>query len=113
MTISGFDYLRNCAPELLQTEAAPSSASDVYAFAMTALEILTGELPYAHIPRRRSAQLIHELLHGARPQRPQGEVYVERGLDDAMWKLLERSWAQEPEHRPTMGEVVEELEWMP
>ncbi len=49
--------------------------------------------------------------HAARraARRPVGDVYVQRGLDDKLWNLLTRCWVSEPEQRPNIHQVLEEL----
>jgi len=113
-TLGYLDDCRWCAPELLDPSEGDGSislspAADVYAFAMTALELLTGEPPFAHIRRGRPAKVLMEILRGERPRRPEGQIYVERGLDDAMWALLRRCWADDYRLRPSISEVLERL----
>ena len=44
------------------------------------------------------------------PERPVDERVIERGLDDEMWKLLCQCWAKEPEDRPSIDDLVTQLE---
>ena len=47
------------------------------------------------------------VLKGERPSHPGPDSKaVARGLDDDLWKLCEKCWGHEPQHRPTMAEVL-------
>ncbi|KNZ73287.1 Serine/threonine-protein kinase HT1 [Termitomyces sp. J132] len=93
------------APELVESESARTSASDIFAFGMACFEIFTGELPLSD-KRRVVTYKIHL---GQRPKRPTGEVHVQRGLSSTMWALMERCWSSSPKHRPTAAEILREL----
>jgi len=57
------------APELTQGEdAAPTIASDVFAFGMSVLELLTMKPPYSHL--RRDLSVVQDLVQGVLPPRP-------------------------------------------
>ena len=51
-------------------------------------------------------------MKGERPQRPLDPAVTKRGLDDALWDLLERCWAQDPDARPDIFKVKDELDEM-
>lgn len=68
---------------------------------------MTGQPPFSHI--RRTPEVLIKMQQGERPCRPEGQEIVERGLDDNLWNLLTRCWAAEPEKRPTIHEVLDEL----
>lgn len=76
---------------------------------MTMLEIFTDQLPFAHIKAGRPARVLGEILCGQRPRRPEGQIYVDRGLDDKTWILIQRCWSEKPADRPTIDEVLEIL----
>ncbi|KAG8749653.1 hypothetical protein FRC11_011112, partial [Ceratobasidium sp. 423] len=94
--------LRWTAPELLMNEGGkPSIHSDIYAFGMTALETLTGEVPFKDL---NDAQLTFRILGGlAKPTRPAN------GVSDDVWGALESCWAREPETRPSLTTVMQSL----
>ena len=75
--------------------------ADVYSFAMTCYEILTGELPFANLPN----QAIHEnVMAGKRPE----------GLDaldipDLLKELIKKCWATNSSERPPFDEIVKSL----
>lgn len=43
------------------------------------------------------------------PDRPQDSRVFERGLNDRMWELLCLCWSRNPQHRPSIDEVVTQL----
>ena len=71
------------------------------------VQIMTGEHPFMHI--RRTPEVLIRLQTGERPRRPEGDMYVERGLDDNLWSLLQRCWVTEPTDRPSIQEVLAAL----
>lgn len=80
------------APEMLAGSSARSPA-DVYAFAMVCYEVLSkGRSPFDDLPNV-AAMLYKVAVERARPARP-------NGVPDAVWKMVERCWAHEPEDRP-------------
>lgn len=108
------DQIRNAAPELLDESGRKATpASDIYSFGMTALEIFTEELAFAHIPGGTNTRNIYRLMDtiasGKLPERPQGTLYVERDLDDRVWTLLMKCWSADPVKRPTIDGIIGEL----
>lgn len=101
------DSYRWFAPELCNADGNLSPAADIFAFAMTVLELMTDAPPFSHI--KRTPQVLVEMQRGERPRRPQGQIYIERGLDDHMWELLRRCWVTEPHLRPDIDQVLVEL----
>jgi len=91
------------APELLDNAPPPtSSATDVYAFTMTSLEIFTGSEPFAGV---RTALVPGQILQNHRPGRPDG-------VRDALWALWNEGWNQDPAKRPDMQSYLRRLEEM-
>ncbi|KAH7904140.1 hypothetical protein BJ138DRAFT_1167071 [Hygrophoropsis aurantiaca] len=85
-------------------------ATDVYAYAMTVLELLTHEQPWATV--RNTPQVVIRISQNRRPTRPAGsvgEAALERGLDDHIWNLIQACWVTEPEKRLTIAEVKQAL----
>ncbi|KAK0240369.1 kinase-like domain-containing protein [Armillaria nabsnona] len=94
------------AYELLHTGGTISTFSDVWSFAMVALEILSGERPFGYIQGDPVVQ--HEVYLGNIPQRPGRDVTV-RGLSGDLWTLMKRCWNKKPQSRPSMTEIKEKL----
>ena len=78
-----------------------SKPADVFAFAMLAMEVFTGKMPF---DKQKSEAVVLSILRGSRPEMPKDAHAV--GLTSEMWKLLESCWQQDPKKRPTMEEVV-------
>lgn len=68
---------------------------------------MTGKQPFHYV--KRPTEVLVKVRAGERPQRPTEPEAVERGLDDKLWNLLQRCWAQKPENRPTIEDVLAEL----
>ena len=78
-----------------------SKAADVFAFAMLAVEVFTGEVPFVGQTPTTAASRV---LRGERPEIPQNAQQI--GLTAEMWKFLGTCWHQDPKKRPTVGKVV-------
>lgn len=69
---------------------------------------MTGKKPWAEIKNAMLLLTKRGEDCNLLPQRPVAEgVDV---IDDNLWELLQRCWALDPEDRPTMLEVLKELE---
>ncbi|KAK1227130.1 hypothetical protein PQX77_009870 [Marasmius sp. AFHP31] len=91
--------LRWMAPEgyLLSTSnnsKGNHSPRDIYAYACTIIEILTGKPPFSDL--FDGAVIANVLFNHARPPRP-----TESWCPDCIWKLVERCWIQDSRKRPT------------
>ncbi|TFK26396.1 ras GEF [Coprinopsis marcescibilis] len=95
------------APELIRQTGTVSKKSDIWSTAMTFLELLTGEQPFAGVPR--DINVMRELDKGETPKRPLGTVYLNNGLNDPMWSLIKRCW-KKPESRPTIQDIRIQLD---
>ena len=51
-----------------------------------------------------------KVMRGRRPSRPAKDSapFIEWGLTDSMWRLMERCWDRNPESRPTMSSIFGE-----
>ncbi|KAF8995898.1 kinase-like domain-containing protein [Cyathus striatus] len=101
--------LRWQAPEFMEEDdLIPAQLSgDIWSFGCTAYEFLTGNFPYAH--RNRDGLVFKDMREGIKPWGPIGmEVKSER--DCKMRDLLDSCWCFCPEQRPTMAEVIVQLE---
>jgi len=94
-----FGFTKNLAAKL------PSKSTDVYAFGMTILEILTGRPPFDRTP---DAGVVKDVIDMVRPERPSA------GFTNGLWDLLQLSWSEEYEgresRRPTLGSILEQLQ---
>ncbi|KAK2464987.1 hypothetical protein APHAL10511_003063 [Amanita phalloides] len=81
-----------------------SKESDVYAFSMVGVEILSGEVPYPKI--HNGARIILRVPEGLRPKR---EEYRLSKLHGKIWDILELCWVNDFTGRPTMIAVVQHL----
>ncbi|KAI5118190.1 hypothetical protein M0805_005545 [Coniferiporia weirii] len=87
-----------------------TTKSDIFMYGMTVLELMTGEYPYSNLKYDNQVILCRD--RGEKPKKPVGsewEKVCRRGLDERLWGLLERCWAQNPADRPTITEVLESL----
>ncbi|KAG0586184.1 hypothetical protein KC19_2G071000 [Ceratodon purpureus] len=92
------------APEVLQAlkdgkRPIFTPKSDVYSYAMTCYEILTGGVPLEGV---RFSDYDAVLQHGKRPKLPSD-------LNPKLKDFLGRCWHQDPEARPTSKEIVAQL----
>ncbi|KAJ2921524.1 hypothetical protein H1R20_g15569, partial [Candolleomyces eurysporus] len=101
------------APELIVSKAgcermAVTKPTDVYAWSMTALQILDGRgeqsLPFAGVSDSRD--VMREVLQGRWPT-PAEYPGVE---SQAAWGILKRCWTPEPTPRPTIQRTLRDLD---
>ncbi|KAF8163016.1 ras guanine nucleotide exchange factor domain-containing protein [Crassisporium funariophilum] len=102
MTMSNSINPRWFAPELLKQTGPVSTHSDVWSFAMTCLEILSGEQPFSNITL--DIAVMRNLDKGKLPDRP-GRLVTAQGLTDDMWALMRRCWHEKPKSRPSIADV--------
>ncbi|CAE6424099.1 unnamed protein product, partial [Rhizoctonia solani] len=81
-----------------------NKASDVYAWAMTTLEIFTEQPPFGYI---NGIDIIYHLVvrEKQRPDRPEPEIGLARGLTDDIWFLITKAWDQDSQLRPTFKQL--------
>jgi len=73
---------------------------DVFSFASTMLEALSGNIPYHYITSDM-AVVSEVLLKGNLPKRPASSQ-----ITDQLWTLMEKCWSVDPLERPSMKEVL-------
>lgn len=78
---------------------------------LNALQVFTTKEPFQHLQYWKDRKVREAVLLGSRPPRPGPEITA-LGLTDAVWALVEDCWAQDPEDRPPMSEVLARLERM-
>ncbi|KAG8971092.1 hypothetical protein FRC05_011559 [Tulasnella sp. 425] len=97
---------RYMAPELLEDETARHTlASDVYAFTLVTLEVLSGRSAFYKIR-------MNIILAVQRGLRPQPQDFPDRASQQ-IWPLLVLGWGESPGQRPDIGEFVEWLKNLP
>lgn len=93
-------------PELSeQEEPRPNEAGDIYTFAMTILELGTGEDPFEGEYDNVQATVC-AVQTGCRPQKPLGLAGLTGASLYALWSLMERMWAHRPTDRPPASTVL-------
>jgi Serine/threonine protein kinase len=89
--------------------------SDIWSFAMLALELFTEEVPFVECVS--PGAMVLALQRGERPKRPGPDPYS-RGLGNELWKCLCECWDKTPENRPplkSLHSVLKRLadQWSP
>jgi len=80
----------------------PTTRSDVYAFAMTIIQVLTRDAPFSNL---RDQYIMYKVVHdGLRPERPESDE-----VDDTLWDITQSCWKHHPEDRPDMSTVLSRL----
>ncbi|KZP27873.1 kinase-like protein [Athelia psychrophila] len=89
------ESVRWMAPELFfaDVDDACTISSDVWALAMTVLEVVSGEMPYH--PRRQVHATGLAIMDGVLPQRPDNG-----SVSDDLWDALNMMWTRSPSVRP-------------
>ncbi|KAG6906312.1 hypothetical protein DXG01_014648, partial [Tephrocybe rancida] len=84
--------------------------SDVYAWGGLCYEILTGNAPFYEYASELTVVL--RIMEGRTPSRPveSSEAWQSYGLTPRLWGLMERCWEQEAANRPTMANLVSQLD---
>jgi len=72
---------------------------------MVILEVLSGQVPFQG---DRDFVVVKRVLEGERPGRPRGAERV--WFTDDLWGMLEQCWSSEPDDRPTVEDVLGNLE---
>jgi len=80
---------------------AASKPADVFAFAMLAVEVFSGMVPFGNM---KNESVVIQIASGKRPAKPQATEQL--GLTAEMWKFIERCWNANPNKRPTIDQVV-------
>jgi len=107
------------APEVLAREGA-TTASDIYSMAIVMWELVTGEMPFGHLPGMKT-QLSHsfhdENTHQKRSDLSTGicERLLRPSLEGGSFpleyrQLMTRCWAPSPRSRPPISEIVKQLD---
>ncbi|XJO77449.1 hypothetical protein BDV3_002027 [Batrachochytrium dendrobatidis] len=88
------------APEKYNADYTSATPADVFSFAMTCVEILSGQAPF---PDEKYDDVVKDaIISGSRPKQPPG-------VSDALWQIVTSCWHHDPEQRPTFGHVMSRL----
>ncbi|KAF9060037.1 kinase-like domain-containing protein [Rhodocollybia butyracea] len=111
-TASTQGSLRWLAPEFINPPSYPVTGAgmlvprDIYAFGCTVFEILTGKLPFSHLPHDITVAM--KVLGGERPTLPADAIPLEFP-SKLMHSMLERCWSEKNSDRPSARSV---LDWI-
>jgi len=94
--------LRWMSPEAHNAEIL-TAQSDVYSWGMTALQILSLQIPFYKI--KAMGQLVVSIA--VKKIKPLREDYTAEDITDEMWQLFEQCWLFEPEDRPKIPQLLE------
>ncbi|KAF7360950.1 Protein kinase domain-containing protein [Mycena sanguinolenta] len=81
-----------------------SRASDVFAWAMCALEIFTSKPPWGILSERQIFRLV--VQQDTKPERPDEDF----GLTDHVWDVMEKCWQRDSRRRPSFDILVQLLQ---
>ncbi|CAE6531722.1 unnamed protein product [Rhizoctonia solani] len=90
--------IRWTAPEIIEDKTGNTAEADVYSLAMTILEVMTGEPPYASI--RNDAAVIRRVVMSSHPDRPEECIPTRSAHGNTLWNLLTRCGVYNPLERP-------------
>ncbi|KAF8869272.1 kinase-like domain-containing protein [Infundibulicybe gibba] len=95
------------SPEFLEDEnSRPTLPSDIWSFGCTAYELLVDKIPYHH--RTRDYMVMKDIQGGIKPPGPDEMLLSE--VEGGIWNVLQQCWSFAPANRPTMAEVISQLE---
>lgn len=95
------------ALELMMGENKASKESDLWAFGVLCMEVLTGNRPYHWYAA--DAAVIISVFNGERFQRPSEEQLGGLTLPDQLWSHIQSCWETEPSMRPSAEIMVRVL----
>ncbi|KAF8058749.1 kinase-like domain-containing protein, partial [Lyophyllum atratum] len=104
---------RFLAPEILRPkiddDVKNTKATDIYAWACVAYQILAGKRPFHEIKIVGMVEMA--IAEGKHPERPPAASpsWSAWGLTEDIWSLMESCWSTERAQRPTVDEVVSRL----
>jgi len=90
------------APELLDEDEMSDRRVDVYAYGIVAYEVLTGHEPFTGVS---AMKLMRNVGAGKRPE----AGFPPAGTPQELVDLVNKCWHQDPDARPTFGEIFAAL----
>ncbi|KAG8894464.1 hypothetical protein FRB99_001250, partial [Tulasnella sp. 403] len=108
--MKGAGTVRWQAPEIWE-DAPKSFKTDVYALAMTIVEVVSGDVPF----RQYTADMAVVVAVLIRNERPTRELLrsSDRVTDEWLWDIVSVCWDKNPKKRPCMSEVTRLLGGQP
>lgn len=97
--------LRYSSPDMLDLDGKSTTASDVWAFGMLILHVMTKKLPYVTV--LSDVKVILAIMNG---EKPLPENYPELPAADPLWDVMRECWDDDPTKRPGMVAVFEKLQ---
>ncbi|KAH7339291.1 kinase-like domain-containing protein [Rhizoctonia solani] len=95
------------APELIQQSSPRCVETDVYAFGMTVVEIMTEAVPFAEIDS--NGRVMYSVAHeGKTPTRPPRLAFGS-AKNNTWWFILAQCWSPSARYRPTIEQVLRGL----
>ena len=75
------------------------------------LQLYTGESPWSSLKLGPFVNMESIVSAGTRPKRPKepGTHDQEVPMSDALWEVVQRCWAQDPQQRPSSRLIFEKL----
>ncbi|KAF7976885.1 hypothetical protein HWV62_5427 [Athelia sp. TMB] len=115
LTVISDDILKPApSPDDEGSDASPATLdpmitkqSDVYAFSMVVLEILTSKLPFFYLRQEHLVVILTQ--DGKRPDR---QRCAPTQFADDMWKFMEDCWNHDQSKRPVMAATIPRLQEM-
>ncbi|CAE6446413.1 unnamed protein product [Rhizoctonia solani] len=113
-------------PEMIANGTKPNYETDTYALGMvsfsycsvyhpdygrdarekTVLEVISGSVPYEGLDEYAAC---NNIIYGVHPPRPVSSIPPNSKQGDALWSILTKSWAFEPDDRPIAMDIRDEL----
>ncbi|KAH7329862.1 kinase-like domain-containing protein [Rhizoctonia solani] len=105
-TVGADISLRWMAPELLSDGGILTCGTDIWAWAMTVLEIFTGSVPYAGL---HDTAVCRKIMSRMLPERPEKHIPTGDEQADLLWQMLNQCWASDPLRRPAAVTIRDKL----
>ncbi|KIO23173.1 hypothetical protein M407DRAFT_112773 [Tulasnella calospora MUT 4182] len=89
---------------MLDLDGQSTTRSDVWAFGMLILHVMTSKMPYVEL--LSDVKVIMAIMGG---QRPFPATYPDLPSTDSLWDIMGECWCEDPMERPTMTEVFDKV----
>ncbi|KAG8985193.1 hypothetical protein FRB93_006036 [Tulasnella sp. JGI-2019a] len=93
------------SPEIIMGEKG-TTASDVYSFSCVMLMVLSGNRPFYSY---NGLRVMMAVVNGDKPLRMNHTILLFPPAQDALWQLFDECWALEPQSRPLITDVIDQL----